>query len=134
MKTLMTLGMLVAAVAASAGAADAGSPACEHKLLPGDRNEFTCAVPATSKAQRMRFVAKLSGSHDDSSSTLALAWGGAPLPCEDGSKVESDGEYGDVVMECRFTLPATNGAQPKPLLASLKATHVFVTSHALTAD
>jgi hypothetical protein len=134
MKTQIAPLLLGLALTLPHGARAEGPAGCAQQLFPGDMNEFTCPVKASATPQRLRFVVRLSGSHDDSSSTLEVKLGDVNLPCEDGSKVRSDAEDGNVVMVCRFTLPAAAAEAPRVLVASLKATHVVIDGHALTAD
>ena len=110
-------------------------PVCQHSLQPGDQHEFACALPARKPddARRYTFSVRLSGGHDDSSSALALSWQGQALACEDGSKTSSDGEDGDIVLSCRFRLPASTANVSAPLNVQLKASHVVFEGLSLQA-
>ena len=132
------------ACAAAVGFAPAFAPAfaqsapdtgpCQRELQPGDMHEFTCPLKAYPTAQKFHFVARVSGGHDDSSSLLAVSHGEQDVACATGSKVGSEGEDGDITLDCRFTLPATALKAPSKLVVRLKASHVFFENHSLKAE
>lgn len=74
-----------------------------------DRVEVRCPWPTGAK--HLRFEADLTGSHDDTSASLAATLDGTPLRCEPGSKTTIDGQDdGDVTMSCALSAPsAANG-------------------------
>lgn len=136
-----TAAIVIACVAALSGTA---TPAfaqsqpdngpCQRELQPGDMHEFSCPLKAYPAAQKFHFVARVSGGHDDSSSLLVVRHAGQDVPCDKGSKVGSEGEDGDITLDCRFTLPAAALKSPGKLAVSLKASHVFFENHSLTAE
>lgn len=107
---------------------------CQRELQPGDIHEFSCPLKAYSAAQKFHFVARVSGGHDDSSSLLTVRHGEQDVACEPGSKVASEGEDGDITLDCRFTLPASALKAPGQLAVKLKASHVFFENHSLKAE
>lgn len=107
---------------------------CQRELQPGDMHEFTCPLKAYPTAQKFHFVARVSGGHDDSSSLLAVSHGDQDVACAPGSKVGSEGEDGDITLDCRFTLPAAALKAPGKLVVRLKASHVFFENHSLKAE
>jgi hypothetical protein len=120
MKTQFIPLLFVAAISALPGQSHADSAVtCERELRPGDRHIFTCPLQSFSSAQTARFSVELSGGHDDSLSTLALRHGDKDLTCAEGSKTLSEGEDGDITLECRFTLSPTSLAAPSKLLARI---------------
>lgn len=105
--------------------------ACEMETLPGDHLEFTCPLPAGTRAgSSWRFVAELSGGHDDSHAFVSAWQDEMELPCEPGTKTRTEGEDGDITLECRFLLGA---APTKPLKIKLKASHVRLERASLTS-
>lgn len=107
---------------------------CQRELQPGDMHEFTCPLKAYPAAQKFHFVARVSGGHDDSSSLLVVSHGDQDVTCAPGSKVASEGEDGDITLDCRFTLPAAALKAPGKLVVRLKASHVFFENHSLKAE
>lgn len=105
--------LLMAALPAAVGAADpaAAGPAptgsqqalaCHAPTLGHDRLRAVCTLDA-SKPQRIRVAVHFTGSHDDTTAALEVTLGDAPVVCETGSKTSTEGEDGDVSLECRFT-------------------------------
>ena len=121
-----------AAPAFAQSAPDTGP--CQRELQPGDMHEFICPLKAYPAAQKFHFVARVSGGHDDSSSLLAVSHGDQDVACAPGSKVGSEGEDGDITLDCRFTLPAAALKAPGKLVVRLKASHVFFENHSLKAE
>jgi hypothetical protein len=107
---------------------------CERELQPGDIHEFRCPLEHFASSQRFHFAVKLSGGHDDSSSSLAIQHEGKAIPCEKDSKTASEGEDGEITLDCRFALPAASLLTPSTLLPTLKASHVFYESYSLKHD
>lgn len=107
---------------------------CQRELQPGDIHEFSCPLKASKKAQKFHFVVLVSGGHDDSSSLLTLRHGEQDIACDPGSKVGSEGEDGDITLDCRFTLAAAALKAPSQLAVKLKASHVFFEHHSLKAE
>lgn len=84
---------------------------CVTTELAGGGQDVSCALPAAAAAQRYRFRAEFSGGHDDTMASMRATLDGAALPCDDGSKTELMGEFGDVGLECRFLAPPQADAQ-----------------------
>ncbi len=98
-----------------------------------DRRDITCAVKAPSAAQRLRFKAHFSGSHDDTTAAMALTLDGAPLACDPGSKTYLEGEDGDVALECRFSI-APGASATRSVRALLSWHHAEYTRFELVAE
>ena len=107
--------LLMAALPAAVGAADpaAAGPAstasqqalaCQAPTFARDRLQAVCTLDA-SKPQRIRVAVHFTGSHDDTTAALEVTLGDAPVACETGSKTSTEGEDGDVSLECWFTTP-----------------------------
>lgn len=95
-----------------AGAGDERSPTplrCEPPTLGRDKLSVVCALDAATP-QRFRIKVHLTGSHDDTTASMEVAAGGALVACDAGSKTSTEGEDGDVTLECRFTAPGGPGA------------------------
>ena len=88
-----------------------GKPRCESQALGGDQRDFKCPLSASGTARRFRFKADFSGSHDDTTASLAATLDGAPLACEEGSKTSLQGEDGEVSLECRFAIKDKAGTK-----------------------
>lgn len=100
MRTLLALLVLALTVPAAAGAPGAPT-ACVVQAQTWRSIELACPLNAVAP-QRYRFAARFSGSHDDTTLSLAPTLDGTPLRCDAGSKTDSSGEDGEVVLECRF--------------------------------
>lgn len=114
--------LLAAALPVTAGAADAAvakamdptatpRPAlrCEAPKLGRDALNVSCALEAGAP-RRVQLRVRLTGSHDDTTGTLQVAIAGAAVTCDAGSKTSTEGEDGDVTLDCRFTAAADPGA------------------------
>ena len=82
---------------------------CAAKTEGGDLIDFTCPLVASGGSQVYRLRADFGGSHDDTSASLKATLDGAALECDDGSKLASFGEDGDVRLECRFRVKGQKG-------------------------
>lgn len=100
-------------LAGSNAAAMAQPLPCVTTELPGGRQEISCALPAAAVAQRYRFRAEFSGGHDDTMASMSATLDGAALRCDDGSKMDLMGEFGDVSLECRFSAPPQGDARDR---------------------
>ncbi len=130
MRWLLTL----ATLAAGAGpATSATSAACESITPRSDRRDITCALKAATAAQHLSFKAHFSGSHDDTTASMALTLDGAPLACAPGSKTYLEAEDGDVALECRFTL-APGAGTTRSVRALLSWHHAEYTRFELVAE
>lgn len=107
---------------------------CKKTLRPGSKHLFACPLPTFTSAQQAHVKVELSGGHDDSLATLALQHNGKTLSCAQGNKTESEGEDGDIVLECRFTLPADVLTAPSNLAVTLVAHHTELEHYSLTLD
>lgn len=117
--------VLSAVLVAPAAATDATDTACVAQAQTWRSIELTCALPA---AARYRFAARFSGSHDDTTLALEPTLDGAPLACEAGSRTDSSGEEGDVVLECRFAVADAAG---RALQVRLNWYHASYEGHGL---
>lgn len=131
MRTLLTL----ATWAAGTGPAFAAGPAtCESVTPRNERREISCALKVSTASQRFRFTAHFSGSHDDTTASLALTLDGAPLACAPGSKTYLEGEDGDVALECRFSLTPGEALTTRGLRALLAWHHAEYTRFELVTE
>lgn len=120
--------------AAAQATAPADNGPCQRELQPGDMHEFSCPLKAYPGAQKFGFVVRVSGGHDDSSSALTVRHGEQDVTCHKGSKVSSEGEDGNITLDCHFTLPAAALKAPSKLSVSLKASHVFFEDYTFKAE
>ena len=107
--TLLAVTGVATAVAAVPGQENG---ACESQSPGGDFVQFNCPLLTRSIEQRWRFEAHFAGGHDDTSASMSLALGDAPLDCEEGSKTRLFAEDGDVSLVCHFRMRSTAGARP----------------------
>jgi hypothetical protein len=84
---------------------------CDLQAEGTDLVVFKCPVEASGAAQRLYFRADLLGSHDDTTASLSTQLSGAPLVCEDGSKTETTGEFGEVSLDCQFQIKERAGTK-----------------------
>lgn len=77
---------------------------CESKALSYKSREVECPLDAAAAAQRFRFKANFTGSHDDTTANMTASLNGSALACDEGSKTSSEGEDGDVTLECKFSV------------------------------
>lgn len=85
----------------------AAEPTCSTQSQAFDSQEIACELPATTEPRHFEFVARFSGGHDDTRASIEPAMNGKPLSCNQDSKLELFGEYGDVSVYCRFTVPSS---------------------------
>jgi hypothetical protein len=128
----LVLATAMPAVPAAAGAAPPSAsvaataladPAlrCESPQLRHDRLNLACIIDAGT-TQRVQITVDFTGSHDDTNASLEVSLGDTPVACEDGSKTSTEGEDGDVTLDCRFTVAAAPGTATA-LRASAKWFH-----------
>ena len=122
---VVATGLVLVATGAAAAA-----PRCEVPDTPGDYRDVSCPLPAA--AQKLRFVARFSGGHDDTQAWLEASLDGAPLACAPGSKPRLIGEDGNVFIDCRVALSAA--AAERKLEIALKWSHAQYTGIELAAD
>jgi hypothetical protein len=97
--------MMLALAAAGAGPAAAqGKPACDSQAPGYDSHDIKCTLDGSGTTRRYRFKASFGGSHDDTTASITPTLDGAPLACDKGSKTSTQGEDGEVSLECRFSL------------------------------
>lgn len=108
------------------------SPDCEVQSQTYDSREVSCTIPAASQTRRFEFIARFSGSHDDTRASIRPSLSGQPLVCDEGSKTSLFAEDGDVSLQCRFTLQvaARDGAR---LLVTVRWSHAEYTDFQLVA-
>ncbi|HZF20498.1 MAG TPA: hypothetical protein VE008_12430 [Burkholderiales bacterium] len=111
---MRSIAALIAVLAATAGpgpAAAQGKLPCESQPPGYDTHVVKCSLSATGAAQRLRFKADFSGSHDDTTASITTTLDGVPLACDKGSKTSTQGEDGEVSLECRFSLAGEPGTK-----------------------
>jgi hypothetical protein len=118
------LGLAAALVLTAAGAPGHAQVKTDCQVtVPGRMaTQIECRVSPSDAAQRVRFEAHFSGSHDDTRATMAAALDEKPVTCEDGSKTGTEGEDGDITLQCRMTVNATAG-RPRMLRITLRWYH-----------
>jgi hypothetical protein len=106
----------VPATAASTPSSATERPAASQRPLPCkpptlDRDKLTviCALDEAAAAQRVHIKVHLTGSHDDTTASMEVAIGDVPVACDAGSRVSTEGEDGDVTLDCRFTASGRQG-------------------------
>ncbi len=117
------------AIAASTPSSPTEAPAssqrplrCEPPTLGHDKLTVVCVLDDAAAPQRVHIKVHLTGSHDDTTASMEVAIGDAPIACEAGSKSSTEGEDGDVTLDCRFTASGRPGASTV-LRASAKWFH-----------
>ncbi|SCK38880.1 hypothetical protein VAR608DRAFT_3623 [Variovorax sp. HW608] len=111
--------------------AEASQPACSIESQTFDSKDVLCIIPAGEAMQRrFEFIARFSGSHDDTRVSIRPALGGQPLTCEEGSRNELFGEDGDVSLNCRFAVPAAQPTEAR-LKVTIRWSHAEYTDYAL---
>jgi hypothetical protein len=114
---LIAAAMPAAAMAAESTAAPAAAnPSatrqplrCEPPRLAWDRMSVLCHLDPA-EVRRVRFRIHLTGSHDDTNASMEVAIGDAPVACDAGSKTSTEGEDGDVTLDCQFNVSGKQGA------------------------
>ena len=107
---MRSIAALIAVLAAGPATAQ-GKPPCESQPPGYDSHEVKCALSATGAAQRFRFKANFSGSHDDTTASITAVLDGAPLTCQKGSKTSTEGEDGEISLDCRFSIAGQPGTK-----------------------
>jgi hypothetical protein len=108
LKTLVLQALAVGAVAATPAAAPAAGVAektqCESSRPEyGDTMQVTCALRASAAPGKFKFEVRFLGGHDDTRASLSATLNGKPLTCEEGSKPQLEGEFGEVSIHCQFS-------------------------------
>lgn len=105
------------------------APPCHTEQARHDRVELRCPWPANTPG--LRLEAHFSGSHDDTTATLAATLDGAPVACAAGSKTAIDGQdEGDVTLSCQLGAPPV-GAGMQALRFELRWHHARFTGYDL---
>ena len=103
MLALQALAVGAAGVTPAAGAAPE-KPHCES-MRPqyGDTMQVQCALRASDASKKFKFEVRFLGGHDDTRASLSATLNGKPLTCEEGSKPQLEGEFGEVSIHCQFS-------------------------------
>ena len=83
-------------------------PSCGVASRTFDSMEVLCLVAPEAQPRHLAFIARFAGGHDDTRVSIQTSLAGQPLACDDGSKLESFAEDGDLSLQCRFAV--TGGA------------------------
>lgn len=118
---------LLVSTALPAHAADVGPSlsmraACSETSRLNDRREFACTIAPAGGARLLRFEARFTGGHDDTSASIEPVLDDQPLRCDAGSKTRLLGEDGDVSLHCDFSAPPP-GSQPAVFKVLVKWSH-----------
>jgi hypothetical protein len=70
--------------------------------------QVQCALRASEAPKKFKFEVRFLGGHDDTRASLSATLDGQPLTCEEGSKPQLEGEFGEVSIHCQFS---SQGAQ-----------------------
>lgn len=73
--------------------------------------QVQCALGEEHASRKFKFEVRFSGGHDDTRASLSGTLNGKPLACDEGSKPELEGEFGDVSIHCEFVSEAIPGGQ-----------------------
>lgn len=66
--------------------------------------QVQCTLRASDAHKKFKFEVRFLGGHDDTTASLSATLDGKPLTCEDGSKPQLEGEFGEVSIHCRFSI------------------------------
>ena len=78
-------------------------------MLGRDKLTVVCRIDSD-EARRVRVRIYLTGSHDDTTASMEVAIGDTPVVCDVDSKTSTEGEDGDVTLDCHFTASGKSGA------------------------
>lgn len=84
--------------------------------------EMACELGNAASGDRYRFVARFSGSHDDTSVSIALRIDDLPVQCDPGSTTSRFAEDGDVSLDCTFTVARE---RPRTVTARIRWHHAW---------
>ena len=132
----MVVGCVLLGVAATVGmhAVQAqGKPVCETAEPGRVTREIECRLDPAQVMRRFHFKAHFSGSHDDTTARMEAMLDGIPVACEDGSKTSTEGEDGDVSLECRLSVKGLPDAK-QVLRLKLRWHHAEYTGFDLDSD
>lgn len=97
-----------------------------------EQRTFDCTLTSSQGDQRFRFAITFLGSHDDTTLAMTATLDGSPIVCDVGSKIESEGEFGDVLLVCRFRLAQSDAA--RRLRVNLTWYHASLGSYELVPE
>lgn len=119
----MMCGMPVTAAPVAASGTDKGAATqrCEAPAFGRDSLAVLCALDDATP-QRVHVKVHFTGSHDDTTASLEVSIGGAPVACDAGSKTSTEFEDGDVTLDCLLTA-SVEPAAAKDLRVSAKWFH-----------
>lgn len=106
---------------------------CEGRSTGYGSGDLVCPLPGSAGAGHLKFQARFSGVHDDSSAGLAVTLDGKPLACADGSRPRIAGDAGGSTLECRLAIPAAP-ATVRRLTIHLLWYHAEPVGYELTRD
>jgi hypothetical protein len=137
---MLAIALLLAQIPAPVAASDSPPGTSLRNLCSAEsgrrdgreERRFECSLAPELASQRFRFAVTFLGSHDDTTLAMTAALDGAPIACDEGSKLESEGEFGDVVLQCRFAVPPDAGT--RRLGISVSYFHAVLSEHRLTRD
>lgn len=75
-------------------------------MLGRDRLAVVCALDEAASPHRVHIRIHFTGSHDDTTASMDITLDDAPVACDAGSKTMTEGEDGDVTLDCRFSAAA----------------------------
>ena len=90
------------------GAAPQLPQRCEAPAFGRDRLTLVCKMEDAA-LQQVHVKVHFTGSHDDTTASLEVAIGGAPVTCDFGSKTMTEFEDGDVTLDCLLTTSVKPG-------------------------
>jgi len=92
--------------------AGADKPHCDSQRPQyGDTMQIQCSLNESLASKKFKFEVRFLGGHDDTRASLSGTLNGKPLACEDGSKPELEGEFGEVSIHCQFSSEAIQSGQ-----------------------
>jgi hypothetical protein len=65
--------------------------------------QVECALRASDAPRKFKFEVRFTGGHDDTMASLSATLNGKPLACDEGSKTELMGEFGEISIHCQFS-------------------------------
>jgi hypothetical protein len=103
---LLAAGAATIPVASPAAPPVAGTekPVCKSSRPEyGDTMHVQCALRTSEAPTKFKFEVRFLGGHDDTRASLSASLNGKPLSCEEGSKPQLEGEFGEVSIHCQFS-------------------------------
>ncbi|MDP3872193.1 MAG: hypothetical protein ABIF28_13415 [Pseudomonadota bacterium] len=124
------LSLLSCAMLCAASAHAAAEPECRIEAQTRDSKTVVCMIAHADAPQQFEFVAKFSGSHDDTELALQVALDDQSLACDAGSKLASEFEDGDITLNCRFAVSGNVGGKAQ-FRARIRSYHADFDAHQL---